>query len=245
MSTPHEATEPTEATEATGATGATETSGVTEPTEHTESVGQETPAGADPERTLRELGWPLSGHVDPVLATLRAGRGVDIDNAAGWPLPNLGPSAEPARSDAVARVLVTDMAAEVALELTPGLPTLVISAPSLVVGVDADEGAGVDGLVEHVLSVLSENLLARESVVALAAPGEQLGRSAVSEASAQLGVPVLGFDAENVAAAGGKVTEAVVTLAGARSVLPENSASSREQPGTRVAVGRLSPVPHA
>lgn len=204
----------------------------------------------DPEQALRASGWPLSGHVDPVLAALRTGRGVDIDNAAGWALPDLGPSAEPARSDAVARVLVTDMAPAVALEFTPGLPTLVISPPSLVVGVEIDDEATSDDVVSHLLAVLSGNHLARESVVALASREEVAHRPAVSEASAQLGVPVLGFSAdvlaEAVAEAGGKVTEAVVVLAGARSVLPEHPASgAREPAATRLAVGRLSPVPHA
>lgn len=197
----------------------------------------------DAGEALRELGRPLSGQVDQVIAALRAGQGVDVDNAAGWPLPDLGPSASPARSDAVARVLVTDMAPDVALQFTPGLPTLVVSAPSLVAGVQPGEQTAAEALVAHVRAVLADNLLASESLVALATGEDYVGRDDITGASAQLGVPVLGFSAETLAAAGGTVSEAAVVVAGARSVLPERTWHSGDQgAGSRVAVGRLAPV---
>lgn len=210
----------------------------------------------DPEQAeaaLRGLGLPLSGDVEHVLAMLRTGRPVDIDNAAGWPLPELGPSAGVALADAQARVLVTDMAPDVAAQFTPGFPTLVISPPSLVVGVRAEQPATTSGLVAHIRAVLRDNLLAVESVVALAV-SRDAGHEAIADASKQLGVPVLdvppdapadgavgaGGAVDAVDAGGGGSADSAVVAAGARQIVPEHTASGGGGQ-TRVAVGRLDP----
>ncbi|MDO5698839.1 MAG: hypothetical protein Q4G51_12800, partial [Dermatophilus congolensis] len=219
-----------------------------------EQPEQSQPTAVDPEGALRALGWPMSGSVDGVLAALSAGKGVDVDNAANWPLPDLGPSAEPARSDSVARLLVTDMAPDVAMQFTPGLPTLVVSPPSLVVGVQVGEATTAVELVAHVRSVLAENLLAEASVVALACAQADAAHDAVAGASAELGVPVLGFVWDNSGdghsaptdvpqASTAQVAEVVVAVAGARLALPAHTAPDASGAGgSTVALGRVQPV---
>lgn len=220
--------------------------------------------GDDPAELLRDLGLPLSGEPEKVFEALRSGQGVDIDNAAGWPLPPLGPSASPAQSDAAARVLVTDMAPGVALQFSPGLPTLVISVPSIVVGVGVRAGTTAGELVAHIRVVLGDNLLAAESLVVLATLDTRVDHEAVAGASAELGVPVLGFAADVLAqvevpspseavaeaAETASVAEAAVLLAGARLVISEHVASpgapgSGPDGGSTVAVGRLTPMTEA
>lgn len=195
---------------------------------------------------LTSLGWPITGPVDLLTTALDEGEPVDVDNPTNWPLPHLGDSLSAEHSQVTARLIVTDMDPAMAAQFSTGAPLVVLSPPSLVVGLDCDPGVAAVDAAEHVRLLFADNLLATQSLVTVVALDG-------SDAAARLDVVAEALDTEyrvvtgevpagTAAENGGSAAEAAVTAAGAQVVVPTRTAE-HEGGATRVAVGRLAPAP--
>lgn len=197
---------------------------------------------------LDTLGWPFTGDVAAVTRALLDGAPVDIDNPANWPLPELPENASPAASGAAGRVLITDMDPRVAR--TGTLPTVVLSPPSLLVGMGCNRGTPLAELRAHLEEVLETNLLARASIAALVTAQVKADEEGLVALAGELGVPLRTFAAEQLATAHvptpsaivqaevgtPSVAEASVVTAGARLIVPKHKTSE-----STVAIGRREP----
>lgn len=176
---------------------------------------------------LGGLGWGMTGDLRAVAAALDAGEPVDIDNPAGWGLPDFAGSLSAGHPQVTARVLVTDMDPGMAMQFSDGAPTLVLSPPSLVLGIEVLHASGATHLEAAVRDALERNLLAAAAVVALVPAGEG-GAPLVEEVARALDADVLVVRADSA--------ETAVTAAGAGLVMP-----ATVERGCSVAVGRLAP----
>ncbi|MBK6019003.1 precorrin-3B C(17)-methyltransferase [Streptomyces sp. MBT53] len=138
---------------------------------------------------LDTLGFPVEGDVAGVSRALLDGEPVALDAELAWPLPPLKVSANGSYV-----IRVTDRAAE------PGEREVVLRPPSLVVGVGASKGAPVDEVVGLVESAVRDAGLSLKSLAELATVDAKSDEPGIVEAAQRLGVPLVTYSAEELAA---------------------------------------------
>nr|WSY55883.1 precorrin-3B C(17)-methyltransferase [Streptomyces sp. NBC_00886] len=138
---------------------------------------------------LDTLGFPVEGDVAGVSRALLDGEPVALEAELAWPLPPLGVS------DSGSYVIrVTDRAVE------PGEREVVLRPPSLVVGVGASKGAPVDEVLGLVSDALREAGLSVGNIAELATVDAKSDEPGIVEAARLLGVPLVTYSAEELAA---------------------------------------------
>ncbi|MES5822686.1 precorrin-3B C(17)-methyltransferase [Streptomyces sp. RG80] len=138
---------------------------------------------------LDTLGFPVEGDVAAVSRALLDGEPVALDAELAWPLPALKVTAEGAYV-----VRLTDRLVEAAER------EVVLRPPSLVVGVGASKGAPVDEVLGLVESSLAGAGLSAKSVAELATVDAKSEEPGIVEAAERLGVPLVTYSAEELAA---------------------------------------------
>ncbi|SED17304.1 cobalt-precorrin 5A hydrolase / precorrin-3B C17-methyltransferase [Streptomyces sp. 3213] len=139
---------------------------------------------------LDTLGFPVEGDVACVSRALLDGEPVALDAELAWPLPPLKVSANGSYV-----IRVTDRAV-----VAPGEREVVLRPPSLVVGVGASKGAPVDEVVELVESAVRDAGLSLKSLAELATVDAKSDEPGIVEAARRLGVPLVTYSAEELAA---------------------------------------------
>lgn len=138
---------------------------------------------------LDTLGLPVEGDVAGVTRALLDGEPVCLDAELTWPLPPL-----PLTSQGAYTVRVTDRA------VAPAERLAVLRPPSLVVGVGASKGAPVDEVLGLVEDALRGAGLSARSVAHLATVDAKAEEPGIVGAAGRLGVPVVTYTAEELAA---------------------------------------------
>ncbi|MFI2639479.1 precorrin-3B C(17)-methyltransferase [Streptomyces sp. NPDC018610] len=138
---------------------------------------------------LDTLGLPVEGDVAGVSRALLDGEPVRLDAEAPWPLPAL-----PVADEGAYAVRVTDRAVE------PADGEVLLRPPSLVVGVGASKGAPVDEVLDLVAGALRGAGLSARSVAELATVDAKASEPGIVEAAERLGVPLVTYSAEELAA---------------------------------------------
>ncbi|MFB7327353.1 MULTISPECIES: precorrin-3B C(17)-methyltransferase [unclassified Streptomyces] len=138
---------------------------------------------------LDTLGLPVEGDVAGVSRALLDGELVVLDAEVRWPLPPLPVAAEGAYT-----IRVTDRAA------VPAEREVVLRPPTLVVGVGASRGAPADEVVGLVEGALAEAGLSAASLAELATVDAKAEEPGVVEAARRLGVPLVTYSADELAA---------------------------------------------
>jgi cobalt-precorrin 5A hydrolase / precorrin-3B C17-methyltransferase len=138
---------------------------------------------------LDTLGLPVEGDVAGVTRALLDGEPVALDAEVAWPLPPL-----PFAERGTHTVRLTDRALE------PADGEVLLRPPSLVVGVGASKGAPVEEVLALVEGALRDAGLSPRSVAALATVDAKREEPGIVEAAARLGVPVVTYSAEELAA---------------------------------------------
>ncbi|MFE7211762.1 precorrin-3B C(17)-methyltransferase [Streptomyces sp. NPDC057611] len=138
---------------------------------------------------LDMLGLPVEGDVAGVSRALLDGEPVVLDAEVRWPLPPLPVAAEGAYT-----IRVTDRAA------VPAEREVVLRPPTLVVGVGASRGAPADEVVGLVEGALAEAGLSAASLAELATVDAKAEEPGVVEAARRLGVPLVTYSADELAA---------------------------------------------
>ncbi|MFJ2717601.1 precorrin-3B C(17)-methyltransferase [Streptomyces sp. NPDC087437] len=138
---------------------------------------------------LDTLGLPVEGDVAGVSRALLDGEPVVLDAEVRWPLPPLPVAAEGAYT-----IRVTDRAA------VPAEREVVLRPPTLVVGVGASRGAPADEVAGLVESALAEAGLSAASLAELATVDAKAEEPGVVEAARRLGVPLVTYAADELAA---------------------------------------------
>ncbi|MGW0417283.1 cobalt-precorrin 5A hydrolase, partial [Streptomyces collinus] len=138
---------------------------------------------------LDTLGLPYEGAVAAVSRALLDGEPVALDAEVAWPLPPLPFSA---RGEYTVRL--TDRA------VAPGEREVLLRPPTLVVGVGASRGAPAEEVVGLVEEALREAGLSARSVAELATVDAKSGEPGVVAAAERLGVPLVTYSAEELAA---------------------------------------------
>ncbi|MEU1182778.1 precorrin-3B C(17)-methyltransferase [Streptomyces sp. NPDC005820] len=141
---------------------------------------------------LDTLGLPVEGEVAAVTRALLDGEPVALEAELAWPLPPLPFTESPAPGGYTVRV--TDRA------LAPGAREVLLRPPSLVVGVGASRGAPAEEVLEVIGGTLREAGLSPRSVASLATVDAKAEEPGILEAAARLGVPVVTYSAEDLAA---------------------------------------------
>ncbi|UUU34860.1 precorrin-3B C(17)-methyltransferase [Streptomyces sp. CA-210063] len=172
---------------------------------------------------LDTLGLPVEGDVAGVARAVLDGEAVELDLEVGWPLPALPsnvrrrpaldavptPSPTPRSGPAIHvtdRLLDTDRPHDTDGSLdTDRLPEagearVVLRPPSLVVGVGASKGAPVDEILDLVRRTLHDAGLSPQSLGELATVDAKADEPGVVEAAGRLGVPLVTYSAEELAA---------------------------------------------
>lgn len=149
---------------------------------------------------LDTLGLPYEGAQAAVTRAILDGAPVSLRADATWPLPALPPNVTagapaPAGGDGPGATLhVTD-------RIVPlGPSDVVLRPPSLVVGVGASKGAGVDEVYGLVVGSLRDAGLSPLSVAALATVGAKADEPGIVGAAERLGVCLRTYPAEELAA---------------------------------------------
>ncbi|WP_329555638.1 precorrin-3B C(17)-methyltransferase [Streptomyces sp. NBC_00696] len=138
---------------------------------------------------LDTLGFPVEGDVAGVSRALLDGEPVALDSELAWPLPPLKVS------DHGSYVIrVTDRAVE------PAEREVVLRPPSLVVGVGASKGAPVDEVLGLVESAVRDAGLSLASLAQLSTVDAKSEEPGIVEAARRLGVPLVTYSAEELAA---------------------------------------------
>ncbi|MFF7240773.1 precorrin-3B C(17)-methyltransferase [Streptomyces collinus] len=138
---------------------------------------------------LDTLGLPYEGAVAAVSRALLDGEPVALDAEVAWPLPPLPFSARGAYT-----VRLTDRA------VAPGEREVLLRPPTLVVGVGASRGAPAEEVVGLVEEALRGAGLSARSVAELATVDAKSGEPGVVAAAERLGVPLVTYSAEELAA---------------------------------------------
>ncbi|MEU6380546.1 precorrin-3B C(17)-methyltransferase [Streptomyces sp. NPDC046909] len=138
---------------------------------------------------LDTLGFPVEGDVAAVSRALLDGEPVALKAELAWPLPALKVTAEGAYV-----VRLTDRLVEAAER------EVVLRPPSLVVGVGASKGAPVDEVLGLIESALKEAGLSARSLAELATVDAKSEEPGIVEAASRLGVPLVTYSAEELAA---------------------------------------------
>ncbi|WP_432138259.1 precorrin-3B C(17)-methyltransferase [Streptomyces sp. bgisy154] len=138
---------------------------------------------------LDTLGLPYEGDVAGVTRALLDGEPVALNAEVAWPLPPL-----PFTGRGDRRVRVTDRAGE------PADGEVLLRPPTLVVGVGASRGAPVAEVLDLIEGTLREAGLSPRSVAELATVDAKSEEPGIVGAAARLGVPVVTYPAEELAA---------------------------------------------
>ncbi|MBN0044103.1 precorrin-3B C(17)-methyltransferase [Streptomyces actuosus] len=138
---------------------------------------------------LDTLGFPAEGAVAAVTRALLDSEPVALTAEVPWPLPPL-----PVAERGAYAVRVTDRAVE------PGEREVLLRPPSLVVGVGASRGAPEEEVLGLVADALREAGLSARSVAELATVDAKAGEPGIVRAAERLGVPVVTYSAEELAA---------------------------------------------
>ncbi|WP_432157619.1 precorrin-3B C(17)-methyltransferase [Streptomyces sp. bgisy153] len=138
---------------------------------------------------LDTLGLPYEGDVAGVTRALLDGEPVALNAEVAWPLPPL-----PFTGRGDRRVRVTDRAGE------PADGEVLLRPPTLVVGVGASRGAPVTEVLDLIEGTLREAGLSPRSVAELATVDAKSEEPGIVGAAARLGVPVVTYPAEKLAA---------------------------------------------
>ncbi|MGW1285881.1 precorrin-3B C(17)-methyltransferase [Streptomyces sp. NPDC002586] len=190
---------------------------------------------------LDTLGLPYEGSVALVSRALLDGEPVALETEVAWPLPPLPTSPRGAYT-----VRLTDR------DVVPGEHEVLLRPPSLVVGVGASKGAPeaeVLGLIEE---TLREAGLSVRSVAELATVDAKAGEPGIVAAAERLGVPLVTYPAEELAAvevpnpseaplaAVGtpSVAEAAALLRGGELLVPKRKSGARPAMATCAVVRR-------
>ncbi|MFI0540872.1 precorrin-3B C(17)-methyltransferase [Streptomyces sp. WSLK1-3] len=199
---------------------------------------------------LDTLGLPVEGAVAAVSRALLDGEPVALRNDSRWPLPPL-----PVAPEGTYGIRVTDRLVE------PSGQEVVLRPPTLVVGVGASRGAPSAEVLELIEGSLREAGLSPRSVAALATVDAKAGEHGIVEAAGRLGVPLVTYTAEELAAvevpnpsdaplaAVGtpSVAEAAALLGGGELLVPKRKSTASPAMATcavvrRPARGRLAVV---
>jgi len=140
---------------------------------------------------LDTLGVPVEGDVAGVTRAVLDGEPVGLEVEVAWPLP---PVPFASVQERVATVRLTDRAAE------PASGEVLLRPPSLVVGVGASKGAPVDEVLSVIEDALRDAGLSARSVARLATVDAKSEEPGILGAAARLGVPVVTYSAEELAA---------------------------------------------
>ncbi|MFT3889671.1 MAG: precorrin-3B C(17)-methyltransferase [Arachnia sp.] len=222
---------------------------------------------------LDTLGWAYSGDVAGVTRALIDGAPVVIEKDQPWPLPPLpencfdgdgtfrhGSLRSPAQGTAgdgaqgaAARIVVTD-----AIGVSPSeLPTVVLHPKSLIVGMGCNRGTSYEALRAHLTETLAAHDLAVESVAAITTVDLKAGELGLLQLVKELGVPLVDFTPETLAAQDvptpsatvqghvgtPSVSEASVLARGAELIVPKQRSTDATCAVGRLPVrGRLSVV---
>lgn len=200
--------------------------------------------------SFEALGWPIAGDAAGVARSIAEGRAIDLDNPREVALPALSEHVTDGSQDAAGRIVVTEMEPQLVLSHA-SVPTVVLSPPTLVVGMGCNAGVEAAELRRHLEHVLAEQLLTRGSVAALASVDTKVDEPGLLALAAELEVPLLTYSSEALAqravptpssvveeASGTpSVAEAAVLAAGADLVVPKHVAGR-----STVAVGRFPHV---
>lgn len=138
---------------------------------------------------LDTLGLPCEGAVAAVSRALLDGEPVALDAESAWPLPPL-----PVSPRGEYTIRLTDR------DVEPGPREVLLRPPSLVVGVGASRGAPVDEVLALIESTLREAGLSPRSVAELATVDAKSKEPGILGAAERLGVPVVTYSAEELAA---------------------------------------------
>ncbi|MER6222944.1 precorrin-3B C(17)-methyltransferase [Streptomyces sp900105755] len=138
---------------------------------------------------LDTLGFPVEGSVATVSRALLDGEPVAMRAELAWPLPPL-----PLAGEGAFAVRLTDRAVE------PAADEVLLRPPSLVVGVGAAKGAPADEVLGLVGTALRDAGLSPRSIGELATVDAKSGEPGLVEAAARLGVPLVTYSAEELAA---------------------------------------------
>lgn len=145
---------------------------------------------------LDTLGWHYDGDVAGVTRALIDGRPVRVEKEHTWPLPPLPENVRADAVDSVARILVTDRA-----EVEPDpLPTVVLHPDSLVVGMGCNRNTPVELLRSLLEDTLREHNLSLHSVRAITTIDLKAGEIGLLKLVRQLGIPLIDYTAEELAA---------------------------------------------
>ncbi|MFF8531569.1 precorrin-3B C(17)-methyltransferase [Streptomyces sp. NPDC015532] len=143
---------------------------------------------------LDTLGLPVEGDLAGVSRAMLDGEPVVLERESPWPLPALPPNVGSPAAPGAAVVRVSDRVRET----TAG--EVVLRPPSLVVGVGASRGAPVEEVLALVEDTLREAGLSARSVAGLATVDAKSEEPGIVGAAARLGVPVVTYTAEELAA---------------------------------------------
>ncbi|MGM0347358.1 precorrin-3B C(17)-methyltransferase [Streptomyces sp. Adlamb9] len=138
---------------------------------------------------LDTLGLPCEGAVAAVSRALLDGEPVALDTESTWPLPPL-----PVSPRGSYTIRLTDR------DVEPGEREVLLRPPSLVVGVGASKGAPVAEVLGLIEETLREAGLSPRSVAELATVDAKSKEPGILGAAERLGVPVVTYSAEELAA---------------------------------------------
>ncbi|MGM9464752.1 precorrin-3B C(17)-methyltransferase [Streptomyces murinus] len=138
---------------------------------------------------LDTLGLPCEGAVAAVSRALLDGEPVALDAESTWPLPPL-----PVSPRGSYTIRLTDR------DVEPGEREVLLRPPSLVVGVGASKGAPVAEVLGLIEETLREAGLSPRSVAELATVDAKSKEPGILGAAERLGVPVVTYSAEELAA---------------------------------------------
>nr|WP_202517851.1 precorrin-3B C(17)-methyltransferase [Streptomyces sp. SID685] len=138
---------------------------------------------------LDTLGLPCEGAVAAVSRALLDGEPVALAAELAWPLPPLPVSPQGSHT-----IRLTDK------DVEPGPREVLLRPPSLVVGVGASRGAPVDEVLGLIEETLREAGLSPRSVAELATVDAKSEEPGILAAAERLGVPVVTYSAEELAA---------------------------------------------
>ncbi|POX61965.1 precorrin-3B C(17)-methyltransferase [Streptomyces sp. Ru62] len=140
---------------------------------------------------LDTLGLPYEGAVAAVSRALLDGEPVALEAEVAWPLPPL-----PVAPQGAYTIRVTDRA------VAAGEREVLLRPPSLVVGVGASKGAPAEEVLGLVEEALREAGLSPRSVAELATVDAKAEEPGIVAAAERLGVPLVTYSAEELAAVG-------------------------------------------
>ncbi|WP_052459981.1 precorrin-3B C(17)-methyltransferase [Tessaracoccus massiliensis] len=205
---------------------------------------------------LDTLGWPYHGDVAAVTQAIIDEAPVALIKERPWPLPALPGNVTAEAENPVARIVVSQRAAE-AVIAESSVPTVVLNPPSLVVGMGCNSGTSR----EHLEALLHETLdgagLAHDSVTAVVTHDVKAGELGLVQLVAKLGVPLTTYPPEELASfevptpsrtveshvGTPSVSEAAVMARGAQLIVPkQRSTDATCAVGELPARGKLSVV---